>query len=1115
MSTTSRFLFFLTCFFVSTNIYSQTAQIHPGGVTGSEVWYMADEMDILGSMFTNYSAYPIQIDACDEYDDYGLAFLNFNPSLRSGGLCLQYRSHLERSLNRTTFIVTEPEDLQDTYPHIGTKYNRVVPDILGPTYEDSLSINTYIIETQQGFASQMVSGFSQHQNASVHFYSWNNYDIDKTTKSYGQLGETDFFIGKKISHPELDGGPDFSGLLPEYIAFERQLTENERNRVESYLALKYGITKWHTEHYQNSQNKIFWDKANNGHFYNNIFGIGRDDMSGLNQLQCESAHAKDFLVAAIYEIMSTNAELQYHHGIENGEFLVFGDTSSEAVSEEPDGKNLHRLERVWLAQVRGDGIKGTPIRFRLDLMRAFEAMPELIEHVLNEELTLWMLHDPYVNNTFVSDFDNGRIKYYQPFDIDYGPNGEIYALFGEDDIFFDRDNSFFDQFTFAIGPDCIAQFRPRYDCKEIAEGPMECYELDIILTGHCDGEVEFIALEGEEHLDVWFNDRQTEINGEPTYTVYICAPGIYTAIIHVRSGTFEFEYEAEIIEQFYVDLGPDVQYLTAQQPEIILDAGQALANPEEAIYQWFFNGVQIYHYGSTLVADQPGEYCVIVTSPDGVCEIQKCVKVYAELEVQIDCHPGGCNPSEYQIEITIINGVPPFTTVVTEPLGHTTTHIHQGDTVISGLAQGENQGEFIITITDSLGSVFVGSCFFYENSYSTGSLGSDLTLSSSFPQHTLDASTSFGGPQNYSYQWLRNGIMLPNTTPQLTVDTPGLYTAKIYFPDDECYGYASQTVHSVLEGTISQNNNNCDEFANTVFVEIDFGFPPYEISITGTTAGGGSYTLQQGGYMGDFMLGGIPYGSYYVIVGDYYGNQIPQPTPQTPNVVFNDPMEDVEIDLIGYLGGCPCVMVHTGPPPFDDQDIVWDYTGCSLGSHPCVPDPPNGLVVALLDAAENISSPQDYTYEWFKNGVSMNIFTSGVALIRTVPEQQGFNEFMVRVTHISYGCYVEDSFIAYGWSDIQEYNPAPPPPPTTYNTTIYPNPSGSDATFYYQISTTSQETFNGTVELYSMLGQLIFSNTIQGQTQYTLPYRLVASGAYIIRTTLDDGTVKVDRVIIK
>lgn len=1094
-------LFFLLCIPI---LFSQQL---PGGVSGVEIWYKVNEVDANNNNYFDSSPNQIEIQSCNELDGFELDLLNFNPSLAGDRLCLKYRAPLEHSLNRSMFIVTEPKDTKESYPHIATDYNDTIKTSFN--VDHTKNYNTYVIETKQGFGSRLTSDFSQHQNAHVYFYSWNNYDIDSIQKSYGQLGETNFYIGKKFPHPELEKGPDyFSGLFPEYIAYDRQLSENERNRIESYLALKYGITKWNTEHYQNAKNKIFWDKTNNNLFANNIFGIGRDDISGLNQLQCESAHAKDLLVAAIHEIMNTNEEIQLTYEIENNEFLVFGDTGLEGINENTEDQTLQRLNKVWLAQSIGERIKETPIQFRLEMIKAFESKPELIEYVLNEELTIWMLHDAYTNNSYVSDFEGGRVNYYKPFSIDIEPNGEVYAYFGEDDIFFDQDNSFFDQYTFAIGPECIVQFQPRYSCEEIRHTSIECYELDIILNGNCDGELE-IFNESMEHYEVRFNEEQTKINNHPTYTVNICAPSSYTLIVHTGNGPIEFYYDAPIIEQFNVDFGENPQYLDPDHPTIPLDAGQHL-NDEKAIYQWFFNGQQIYHSDSILIADQPGEYCVRVTSGDGVCVIEKCVEIILELDVTINCNQTGCLGNEYEIQIIINNGAPPYSTTVIQtpstPFNTSNTYVHNGNLNINGTLQGE-PSEYTITVTDSLGAVYTHTCYFEGvSSYNQGSLGPDLTLNSSNTSYTLDASSMWGGPHNHIYEWFQDGIPYPNNnTPQLTVTKPGTYVAKIYFPDNDCYGYATQNVYSVLEGQIS-STNGCDEFSNTIAVDIDYGFSPYNITIIGSIAGGGNYSHSQQGFAGNFMFGNIPFGNHTVTVTDRYGSQI------TENINFEDPMENVEIDLIHYLeynNPVPVVQVCYYMPL--DQKIACDC--CSANSTDYIEV--NGNPGTILDASQGINNPNDFTFEWFKNGVSTGIYTPQVFFGIIPPYGSGIDEYMVRATHVSNGCFIEDSFYAYGFFEIMEYNPLRPPLPTDYITKIYPNPSDSQATFYYHINTTSDETFNGKVELFNILGQLIFSNSIQGQTEYTLPYVLFASGTYIIRTTLDDGTVKIDRIIIK
>src|SRR5699024_8744227 len=195
----------------------------------------------------------------------------------------------------------------------------------------------------------LVGKFNLHQNADVYFYKWYNYEIDKKFKSYGEKGETKYHIGKRLPFPKLKKDQTFSGLLPEFLVFNRQLSANEQNRVNYYLALKYGISLWKTSSYRDAKNKVFWDKGNNEKFDHNIFGIGRDDVSGLNQLQCESAHNKDYLVAAINKVRQTNLEVQNYQTIPDRTYTIFGDTGENGLKEEAE-QGLSRLNRVWLTQ---------------------------------------------------------------------------------------------------------------------------------------------------------------------------------------------------------------------------------------------------------------------------------------------------------------------------------------------------------------------------------------------------------------------------------------------------------------------------------------------------------------------------------------------------------------------------------------------------------------------------------------------------------------------------------------------------------------------------------------------------------------------------------------------
>jgi hypothetical protein len=92
------------------------------------------------------------------------------------------------------------------------------------------------------YSNAVLGEFTSNQNAHINFYRSRNYNIDRKFKSFGSLGETRFHIGPSNIFTGDYDDDTFHGVFPEFISFEKELSANERNRVESYLALKYGIT---------------------------------------------------------------------------------------------------------------------------------------------------------------------------------------------------------------------------------------------------------------------------------------------------------------------------------------------------------------------------------------------------------------------------------------------------------------------------------------------------------------------------------------------------------------------------------------------------------------------------------------------------------------------------------------------------------------------------------------------------------------------------------------------------------------------------------------------------------------------------------------------------------
>ncbi len=152
--------------------------------------------------------------------------------------------------------------------------------------------------------------------------------------------------------------------VAEIIIFNKALTAAERNRAESYLAVKYGFTldqgTTYPNDYTSAGGTVIWNRANNLPFVNNIVGIGRDDASGLLQKQSKSINAAG--IAVLYNGVYTGANLPaLNPDNTNGfsadnSFLLIGDNAAGTTFTRcfSNGSASYlRMPRVWKAQKTG------------------------------------------------------------------------------------------------------------------------------------------------------------------------------------------------------------------------------------------------------------------------------------------------------------------------------------------------------------------------------------------------------------------------------------------------------------------------------------------------------------------------------------------------------------------------------------------------------------------------------------------------------------------------------------------------------------------------------------------------------------------------------------------
>jgi len=111
----------------------------------------------------------------------------------------------------------------------------------------------------------------------------------------------------------------FYGFTPEFIVYNRILNPLERMKVESYLAIKYGLTL--DASYINSKGELLWDIHSKDSIYNNrITGYGRDDSSKLYQTQATTSYEE----APYYAFSHSSYQTDHHYKSSAYRLLVFG-----------------------------------------------------------------------------------------------------------------------------------------------------------------------------------------------------------------------------------------------------------------------------------------------------------------------------------------------------------------------------------------------------------------------------------------------------------------------------------------------------------------------------------------------------------------------------------------------------------------------------------------------------------------------------------------------------------------------------------------------------------------------------------------------------------------------
>lgn len=204
----------------------------------------------------------------------------------------------------------------------------------------------------------------------------------------------------KIGNNRNTGMP-FSGYIPEIIVYDEVLSDPNRKRVDSYLAIKYGATLDNTGggtngDYVDSDGTTYWSATTNAGYHKNVAGIGNDLNSGLTQKQSKSIVNGTIVTIGLDDdvtpdgLETSNANNDGSFSADNS-YMAWGSDGASfvavdgdpATDEIPTGVNS-RLNRQW--RVQEIGTVGTvTVQFDLSTIPRADNETDIVLVVSDEE----------------------------------------------------------------------------------------------------------------------------------------------------------------------------------------------------------------------------------------------------------------------------------------------------------------------------------------------------------------------------------------------------------------------------------------------------------------------------------------------------------------------------------------------------------------------------------------------------------------------------------------------------------------------------------------------------------------------------------------------------------
>jgi hypothetical protein len=544
-----KLLLLIIAFAPIVSVYSQ--KIMPGGVQGARIWEVTEFISQVQGRWKSKTG---------NHSDSGfiakgnIKTINYNPALLfpNGKNPVYSTLDLGKLAAFSLFTVCQEKDTLNEWEILSIETDTVAEMVL--TSRRIAALDTY-----------RYANYKMNLKTSPKIYS---YTQNKTSDPATASRRLQFGSSPHPQHLPVSG---FNGIIPEVILFSRYISPIERQKVESYLAIKYGISlnQEFPVSYLNSTGEIIWDAEINSTYCENIAGIGRDDLTALNQRISESTQTPGVMKIGVTGELNNNS------------FVIWGDNGKPFRFVEEPG--LRKLEREW--KICSHNFKGENLYFSSDELSFNEINP------LRTGETYWMMIDRS---------GTGKFPFSTTEFVQCMPSLLTEKTVQFNSISIDPDFSGSDVFTLLAAPQLFARSTiksPKCNSTQSGEIQLEIAggmpPFEIILKGSSISSLQTVSKEyGRDHI---FGDIS---QGSYEFQVTDADNNKYFEKIWVSNSTL---WESRIIQDYKLKEGE----------KLIINASDGMP-AVDFFYTWTLPGGS-HVYDEVVSIEQPGNYLLSVT----------------------------------------------------------------------------------------------------------------------------------------------------------------------------------------------------------------------------------------------------------------------------------------------------------------------------------------------------------------------------------------------------------------------------------------------------------------------------------------------------------------------